>query len=97
MVFPLEIPEPSGIVRIFPGSQRLRVGIVVGRKVANAVIRNKIKRRLRALFQKLAKTYCGDCIVVVKNPALASYNFESLFSCLASYLAHYQEKVRVCA
>jgi ribonuclease P protein component len=33
------------------GRARSRLGLVVGRKVGNAVVRNRVKRRLRAAFR----------------------------------------------
>ncbi len=54
-----------------------RFGIIISRKISKkAVIRNKIKRRLKALFRfKLAKTKRGIDIVLVVLPGCESKNF----------------------
>lgn len=51
----------------------VRVGLVVSRKVGNAVIRNRVSRRLRAACSaRLAQWADGDLVVVRALPASAS-------------------------
>ncbi|MEA5026873.1 Ribonuclease P protein component [bioreactor metagenome] len=48
--------------------ERLRVGISVGKKLGNAVIRNKVKRQVRMMFiENVNKTMPLDLIVIVRN------------------------------
>jgi ribonuclease P protein component len=51
-----------------------RVGLAVGRKLGKAVVRNRIKRRLRALVRPLAgRSQAGrDVVIVAKPPAIAA-------------------------
>jgi ribonuclease P protein component len=56
-----------------------RVGFVVSRGVGNAVVRNKVKRRLRQLARPLVST-SGRAIVVRATPAAAAADFGTLGS-----------------
>jgi ribonuclease P protein component len=45
-----------------------RVGLVVSRKVGGAVVRNKVKRRLREIFRQFILPYAkGDWVVVARK------------------------------
>ncbi len=65
------------VMLIAPGRE-LKVGFSVSRKVGKAVIRNKVKRRLRECF----RPYLGDVktglYVIVARPAAAEATFEAL-------------------
>ena len=53
-------------------AQPPRVGVVVSRAVGNAVVRNRVKRRLRAQVAPLLATVpLGTDIVLRANPAAA--------------------------
>lgn len=61
----------------FYGAGNVRVGLSVSGKVANAVVRNKLRRRLKEILRldsdKLARGY--DLVIVARNPsAAASYD-----------------------
>ena len=44
-----------------------RVGITVGKKFGNAVLRNKTKRQIRMMVQEvLNNNYSFDCIIIVR-------------------------------
>lgn len=53
------------------GLNQSRLGLVVSRKVGNAVARNKVKRRLREIFRKLLTEieFCCDMVVVARSLA----------------------------
>jgi ribonuclease P protein component len=56
-----------------------RAGFVVSKSVGNAVIRNKVRRRLRHLVRpSLADLPDGTVLVVRALPAAASASFEAL-------------------
>ena len=68
------------------GQQETRIGLCVGRKIGNAVVRNRIKRRLREAIRTYPQALPpGHWLVInVKKEAVASES-ESLKICL--YLA----------
>lgn|SRR5437868_7169605 len=55
------------------------VGFVVSKAVGNAVVRNKVKRRLRHLMRdRLSRLPRGSLLVVRANPPAASARYENL-------------------
>ena len=66
------------LVMLAAKSRGLQVGFSVSKKVGNAVIRNKVKRRLRECF----RPYLGDVktglYVIVARPSAAKATFQSL-------------------
>ncbi len=68
-----------------------RVGITVSSKVGNAVVRNRIRRRLRELYRhRKAALPCGLDVVLVAKPQAAQADFAALaaaYDALAAKLA----------
>lgn len=54
-----------------PGGNRKRLGLTVSRKVGNAVVRNRVKRRVRAWFREARSTFPGawDIVVIARRQA----------------------------
>jgi ribonuclease P protein component len=67
-----------------PGS---RLGITASRKVGNAVVRNRFKRRLRAWFRSRRRDFTGelDIVVIARRPGV-SLSMEQLDSRLSKLL-----------
>ena len=65
------------VMLLAPGKQ-LKVGFSISKKVGNAVVRNRTKRRLRECF----RPYLGDVkpglYVIVARPSAAEATFQSL-------------------
>jgi len=61
------------VIKTLPnGLDFTRYGLTVSRRVGKAVVRNKIKRRLRQIL-RLAKLPPGwDVIIIARNPAASS-------------------------
>lgn len=61
-----------------------RIGISVGKKIGNAVTRNKIKRQVRMMvLEKKVQNLAFDCIIIVRPKYLKKdfkENSEKLFS-----------------
>lgn len=68
------LPKPSGLSRL---------GVVAGRKVGGAVVRNRVKRWMRDTFRRKKKLLGSplDIIVIAKNgiASLSRREFERLF------------------
>ena len=64
-----------------------RVGFVVSRAVGNAVVRNRVKRRLRHLVREHLESLPGSAVLVVRAlPAAASVSSAELGADLARCL-----------
>ena len=62
---------------------RVRVGITVSSRVGNAVVRNRVRRRLReALRARLDRLATGQDILVIARPASAEATWPELSSAL---------------
>ena len=72
-----------------PGGTTVRVGFTASRKVGNAVVRNRAKRRLRAAAAAVLSEagQPGTDYVLVARPGTAGRPFESLKSDLAQAVA----------
>lgn len=74
----------------------VRVGIVVSKKVGNAVVRNRVRRRLREALSKLlneraSAVIYGGCVscdlIVITRPEAADADFWQLKDALAKALS----------
>jgi ribonuclease P protein component len=65
-----------------------RVGLVVSKAVGNAVVRNRVKRRLRHLAREHVSSLPGSAVLVVRAlPAAASATYAELERDLARGLS----------
>jgi len=72
-----------------------RAGFVVSKAVGNAVVRNRVRRRLRELVRPhLSRLPAGASLVVRALPAAASASFETLGADLDAALAAAQSPRR---
>ncbi|MEI6521782.1 MAG: ribonuclease P protein component [bacterium] len=56
-------------LRVIPGENGLRIGIIVSKKYGNAVARNRFKRIVRAAFRNIKEKLIGnwDILVLPRN------------------------------
>ena len=73
------------------GLGRVRYGFAVSRRVGGAVVRNRVRRRLRALMRELPP--CGGYDVLVSaRPAVAEARFEEIRQVLMTMVADALER-----
>ena len=72
-------------VRERDGGGQPRLGLVVPKAVGSAVVRNRVKRRLRAIWRARALAIAIDCVIVAR-PEAAELTYaelaESVEACL---------------
>ncbi len=76
-------------------------GIVVSKKLGNAVCRNKMKRRVREAFRMISRAFSQEvplekraflvmsCLVLLKEKALANFPFSLVVEQLSAHVAHF--------
>ncbi len=76
------------MILVVPGRERTRVGITVSTAVGNAVVRNRVRRRVRTVLDRagFAAAPARD-IVVIARPAAAAAPFADLARELDAALA----------
>ncbi len=63
-----------------PGPQLTRLGITVSRRVGTAVVRNRIKRRVREAFRLRLRAMLpsGTAMVIIARPGAGTLGIDSL-------------------
>lgn len=69
----------------------LRVGIAVSKKIGNAVVRNKIKRQMRAAIRPYVHKRTGDFVFIAKKDIL-THSFKDLENAIAYIFDNNGEK-----
>lgn len=70
----------------------IRVGFTVSRRVGNAVVRNRVRRRLRAAAEEIMPEFAdaNSDFVIIGRPAAQSQEYNSLTGHLKSALTKYE-------
>ena len=80
------------VLRVLPNDRETtRFGFVVGKTVGGAVVRNRVKRRLREAARGLAVKPGFDLVIGARKPAA-----EATFDALRGALAALAERSRIC-
>ena len=81
--------DPGLIILAHPSNKEFgRILIITSRKVGNAPERNRIRRRIKAIFYKdKLYTHLIDYFVIVKKPGIA-YDSTALTEILTRAVAH---------
>lgn len=77
------------VVYVLPKSEQpTKFGFTVGKKVGGAVVRNRVKRKLREAVRQMLPEMTGDYdIVIVARAKAAQANFSDLSAALRKLLA----------
>ena len=73
-----------------PGNER--IGLTVSKKVGNAVVRNRIKRRLRHILRLRPENYRAHEINVIAHPQATDASFSALEKDVWSAFEHAKKK-----
>ena len=70
----------------------IRVGFTVSRRVGNAVIRNRVRRRLRAAAEEIMPEFAdaNSDFVIIGRPAARGQEYNTVTGHLKSALANYE-------
>jgi ribonuclease P protein component len=86
---------PNRLLVLYVASNELdhaRVGVTVSSRVGNAVVRNRVRRRLReALRPRLERIAPGQDLLVVARPATAEATWQELCTALDTLLSRAAE------
>ncbi len=66
------------LVMLYAKGRKLKVGFSISKKVGNAVVRNRTKRRLRECFRPCLGDVKPGLYVIVARPSAAKATFRSL-------------------
>jgi len=72
--------------------QRPKVGIVITKKVGNAVARNRLRRRCKAIMDQSAAIHAGTWFVIACRPSASALAFAALKEQLALALRESSRK-----
>ena len=70
-----------------------RLGLAVGRRVGNAVVRNRVKRRLREIFRKERQRFPGALdVVVVPQAKVVELSYDQLCEQLVAMVTRWKPR-----
>jgi ribonuclease P protein component len=80
----------------FPGSQMVRLGTTVSRRLGNAVVRNRIKRRIRECFRLSLrwKLPAGTALVIIGRARAGAFEMPIIMGELDSTVARLQLRLK---
>ncbi|MBR1709548.1 MAG: ribonuclease P protein component [Clostridia bacterium] len=78
------------MVLLYTRSNTLKIGFSVGKKIGGAVVRNRVKRRMRAAFDPFLPRMKKGLYVVIARPPVVDAEFKSISRSI-QYLLKKQE------
>ena len=78
--------EPLNLFVIKNEENKFRLGVATSKKIGNAVVRNKVRRQIKAIMRNY-KTIINLDVVIVAKPQIHEFTYQELASTIADVLS----------
>ena len=83
--------EPLNLFVVPNKENKLRLGVATSKKIGNAIVRNKVRRQIKAIMRNYKMGGSVDIIIVAK-PKIHEFTYKELASIIADVLTKLEIK-----